>query len=158
MKLEAENPKDLESAAKGSVFKGGYALRGTPSKKEEDKQDKKITVKSDEASESKKLQKKLRKIKLDEKEEAIQEVEGTVLAETEVSEGQVKSVFKMISSLFNEKRSSVTSLEELWKYVAERKDAEVRSREELEKCLRNLDQKNKIMYVRNENKIFSLYS
>ncbi len=155
-----------DSEQKKTQTKGGYSLRGTttPKKMEEEvtkdagsKMVSEKKQKKDEGSASKQLQKKLKQIKLDEDEEVIKTLEDNILGSIMVEENQIKYVFKLLSLLFSEQRKSWATVDELWKFISDKGEKEVANSEELLRCLVELDSRNKLMYVRNENKIYSLH-
>ena len=166
-KVNEDDRGFLETEEKKKV-KGGYSLRGTttPKKIEEDflKEGEKKTSTSGkkqkmdiEGSASKQLKKKMKQIKLDEDEEVVKTLEDNILASVVVEENQIKYVFKLLSLLFSDKKKSWTTVDELWEFASEKKDKEINTKEELLRCLVELDSRNKLMYVRSENKIYSLH-
>lgn len=105
---------------------------------------------------SKKIAKKLKKVKIDEEEDITKTIENNILGSISISEQQIKNTFKMITTLFLEGRKDLTSLDELFKYMKD-KNHPLLTREELMKCLIELDSKNKIMYERKTNQVYSLH-
>ena len=142
--------------------KQGFRLRNptsTPHKKEEpviiSTSEKK--KKKDEGSASKQLKKQIKNIKLDDEEDIAKTLEDNILGTVEVQESQLKFVFKSLSKIFSEQRKNTTTVDEMWKFITERPDNELHSKEEFLRCLVELDAKNKIMYVREEKKIYSMH-
>lgn len=167
--IEDSGKKITESGKKSSAVKGGYSLRGntTPIKKEEqvEKADMEIDPKTasakkkkkDEGSASKQLKKQIKQIKLDEEEDLAKSLEDNILGSITVNETQIKSVFKYLNSIFSEQRKTWTTVDDMWKFISEKKDSEIKTKEEFLRCLIDLDARNKIMYVREEKKIYSLH-
>ena len=154
----------------GSNVKGGYSLRGgvTPKKREDEPaievkigstgsgKKKKDEGKKEEGTESKQLKRKMKQIKLDEDEEVVKTLQDNILGTIVVTEAQLKSVFKSMCALFTETKSKTTTVDELWKYINEKPGALVKTKEEMLRCLVELEDKNKLMYTRNDNKIYSM--
>ena len=153
-----------------SNVKGGYSLRGgvTPKKREDEPaievkigstgsgKKKKDESKKEEGTESKQLKRKMKQIKLDDEEEVVKTLQDNILGTIEVTEAQLKSVFKSMCALFTETKSKTTTVDELWKYINEKPGALVKTKEEMLRCLVELEDKNKLMYTRNDNKIYSM--
>lgn len=161
------NEEEIEkkTAEKSSQSKGGYSLRGTMTpKKLEEEIEKEVKIKTasgkkptkDEDSSSKQLKRKMKQIKLDEDEEILKVIEDNVLASVAIGENQIKYVFKMVSQFFSENRKGWTTADDLWILISEKNDKEIKIKDELLRCLVELDARNKLMYTRNENKIYSL--
>jgi len=162
-----EEDQMINETEKPSNYKGGYSLRGniTPKKKEEDfyeKEIQKLSIsgkkqKKDEGSGSKQLKREMKEIHLDENEDIIKIIEENVLASVEVQESQIKYVFRILSGFFSEKKKTQITVDELWKYISEKKEAEIQNKEQMLKCLAELDDNNKIMLNRLDNKVYSLH-
>lgn len=162
LKEEGMIEEVANESAKKSNNKQGFRLRNptsTPHKKEEpviiSTSEKK--KKKDEGSASKQLKKQIKNIKLDDEEDIAKTLEDNILGTVEVQESQLKFVFKSLSKIFSEQRKNTTTVDEMWKFITERPDNELHSKEEFLRCLVELDAKNKIMYVREEKKIYSMH-
>ena len=151
---DVENAKDVKSPEKeGRVLR---KLRDSGKKQQPQLSIKKVEEPLAEKSPSKAISQKLKKVKLDEDEDIKKIIEDNVLGSVSVSEQQIKNVFKIISTLFAEKRGDSATLGEIMNYIKE-KNHPILTREELLKCLVELDGKNRIMYERKSNTAFSLH-
>lgn len=151
---DAENAKEVKSPEKeGIVLR---KLRDSGRKQQPALQIKKLEDPPVEKSPARTISQKMKKVKLDEEEDVKKTIEDNILGSISVSETQVKTVFKIISTLFAERRNDSATLEELMTYIKV-KNHPILTQEELMKCLVKLDDRSKIMYERKSNTVFSLH-